>query len=102
MVNSHHTQASRENIIATQQSSGSPVDLRRKLNNQVYVAMGLIKNGKAMRRSDMIAKGEAMKAEAAEQLHVLNAFDPRIVRLMERVAIRRFREETRRMKAAQS
>jgi hypothetical protein len=97
MVNSHHTLKNRERIIATQQTSGAPLDVRKKLNTQVFVALSLIKNGKAMRKPDMVRKGEAMKAEAAEQLRLLNAFDPRIVRLMERVNIRRFREQTRKM-----
>jgi hypothetical protein len=94
MVNSLHTQANREKIINTQQSSGTPLPLEKLLRNELYTAESLVRTGIPKR----VKEGKARKAQAVEQLRVLKAFDPAIVRLVERVNVRRFREETRRMK----
>ena len=49
---------------------GGPLPLNRQLNGMVYVAMTMIRNGKESRKFDMMKRGEAMKAEAAEQLRI--------------------------------
>jgi hypothetical protein len=98
MVNSHHTQANRVKIINTQQSSGAPLPLKKLLENELFTARSLMNTGIPAR----VKEGKRRLAEAHEQLRILKSFDPRIVRLMERVAIRNFREQTRRMKAVQS
>lgn len=98
MVNALHTNKSREHIIATQQTSDkTPLSLRSELNNELFHLTAQVQVARFKQQRKEVRLLEAKKADIAEQLRILKAFDPRIVRLMERVAIRRFREETRGM-----
>ena len=79
MVNSHHTQKSRERIIRTQQTSDKqPFDLRAELN-RAYTACMLIvrplerKTGKRTPAEMALwKKTSARMGEIAEQLEILN------------------------------
>jgi hypothetical protein len=75
------------------QSTGAPLPLKKLLENEMFTARSLMNTGIPSR----VKEGRRRLAEAHEQLRILKAFDPRIVRLMERVNIRRFREQTRKM-----
>jgi hypothetical protein len=79
MVNSAHTQANREKIIATQQTSERrPFDLRRELNSEYTVKM-MVARGVAKSRNPkdiaMRKRAEAQMADLAEQLNILDAIE---------------------------
>ena len=99
MVNSLHTQANRERVIDREQtSSGTSLPFKSILNNAWFEAQAKIQIAKSHNDRKAIKEWETRKAEAAEQLRILKAFDADIVALMGRVAVRNFREQTRRMK----
>jgi hypothetical protein len=84
--------------ISRDQTTGEPLPLKKLLENEMFTARSLMNTGIPAR----VKEGKRRLAEAHEQLRILKSFDPRIVRLMKRVAIRNFREQTRRMKAGAS
>jgi hypothetical protein len=77
MVNSHHTQANRERIIRTQQSSG-PLTLRQQLNSSYTAQMMKARSVRGSRKpSDvaMLKRAEAQMADISEQLTLLDAIE---------------------------
>lgn len=82
-----------------QTSSGEPLPMRSILNNAVFESLAVIRMGKAT-KPDKLAKAEATKAEADEQLKLLNLCD--FIREFDaanlKKAIEAFDAETERMR----
>lgn len=73
MVNAHHTNANREKIIATQQTSGEPLPLRQGLELALQVANGKRKAAIEQNMGDMWARAWESIKECEEQLVILDA-----------------------------
>lgn len=67
------TPKGRERIIAREQTSGAPVDIRASLGNDVFVGLCKYREGKRAGILRMKESGKTMFREAREQLRILDA-----------------------------
>lgn len=73
--NSLHTQANREKVIATQQTSGEPLPVRTLLGIEIESALSLYRSGKRYGVPDMVQRGRKQFRTAREQLTLLDAIE---------------------------